>query len=1427
MTITPVDDPDVEGAETVTLTLTADAAYTLGASTSDTVTIADNDIGPGVITGELKTWHDVTITFDGPTTSESDTPNPFTDYRLIVTFTGPGAQTYDAPGYYAADGDAANTSADGASDSFSVTATDKAGVDFRGKGMLRYVGEHQFQFAETGEYFLKGGADSPENFLGYWEFDGTYDTGGLSTPGLIDGLHRYPNHVSDWNTGDPTWQSGEGKGIIGAVNYLSGQDINSIYFLTYNIDGGDGRDTWMWTSDTERWRFDASKLDQWEILFDHMDAMGVQLHVVTQEAENDHNLGGSGSLNNIRKLYYRELVARFGHHLAVQWNLGEENDNSDAERISFAQYIRDWDPYDHPIVVHCGYGTAGYFYDGLLGNVNFEGTSIQGDASSYNDKAIQLRDKSVTAGRKWAIYGDEQGPPVASDMSNVDQLRKDALWGNLTGGGAGVEWYFGYQDTFGDVQSEDFAVAQPLWEDTAIALDFFQTYVPFEAMAPDNALTAAADYVLADPGQTYVVYLPNGGTTNITLPAGTFDIKWYDPRVGGSLQDGTVTSVSGGGSVGIGDAPSQTTSDWAVLITYAGAALPTVSIDATDAAADEQGTDPGTFTVTRDDTAGDLDVNYTISGTASAGDYSETLTGTVTILDGQTTAAITVTPIDDAEVEGAESVTLTLSADAAYNLGSPTSDTVTIADNDVPGTIMGPYLQAMAADSVYVLMETDSTDDVIVDYGLTTAYGSQAVTESYVATQAPNNMHNVKLTGLSAGTLYHYRVSVDGGGTWTADNTFTTAVAPGTDFTFAWAGDVQGSGAPDWDTAILAIETYNPAFLIQGGDAVQAGDNYTQWEDDFFNAEFEAFVDGTPFYSAVGNHDGWGWSLTDEFLQFPSPGDPYYSFDYGDVHFLMLTGAVSTSNGSPQWNFAVNDLQNSTARWKIVYNHVGAYVGGGHGEQADFIDMATNIFEPYGVDVMLSGHNHFWQHNMVNGIDYVIASSIGGGYVSDPQPYTVYNEEVNGYAIIDVTYDTLTITGRRLSDGTVIENIVINKGAALPTVSITATDASADEEGPDAGQFTVTRDQTSGDLDVNYTVSGSAGAGDYVETLSGTVTIPDGQSSAVITVTPVDDADVEGPETLTLTLAADAAYTIGAPSSDTVNIADNDLPTGGELVDFETPGDENLFVDLLGGGVSLIRSPGHGGYMLEYYKNFESAVRYSPSGDYMLTEGTISADMEMRYRDTGGTSQGLLLKEWTDAGAQYGGYVAFLYPDNGNLRLFVGAHKTPSGGTQPWQFWRASQGEGHSDYISPAVDTYTPIIDASPHSLGWYNISAEMTYVGGDVQIQVTVTRPDLSTDVYTYTDSDVYAVQDSGRVGLVISGTWSNYARYDNYTITPATVLPTVTLSANDASAAEAGPDAGQFTVARSDTAGDLTVNYSVSGTASAGDYAETLSGS
>ncbi len=571
-----------------------------------------------VVSGELVQWQTVTLTFDGPEVSEDGDPNPFLDYRLQVTFRKADTNAEVAvAGFYAADGDAAESSAasggkwrvrfmptqpgewtwtasfrtgdgvalaendnagvptafDGAAGSLMVDLASPAAPGFHGKGMLRYTGGHYLQFADS-SHFLKGGADSPENFLGYFEFDGTFDTATHDRveTDTAEFIHEYSPHAGDWRPGDPSWQGGKGKNIIGALNYLAAQGMNSVYFLTYNLDGGDGKDTWMWTAPDVRTRFDVSKLAQWEIVFRHMSRLGIMLHVITHETENDEELGGGPDLNDIRKLYLRELIARFAHHPAVMWNLGEENDMPDRDRKQIAAYIRALDPYDHPITVHTHNRKALTGYDGILGDGGFEATSIQGEMAAANDEAIELRRRSAEAGRPWAIFHDEQTHadtgvmPDADDPSH-DGPRKGELWGNLMGGGSGVEWYFGYKYDHMDLNCEDWRSRQIMWDQTRHALEFFQTHLPFHEMAPDNSLASGEGaFVFAKPGEVYAVYLPNGGTTRLELAEGEYAVGWYDPRAGGELQAGSVETVAGPGPKALGAPAANRDQDWAVVV---------------------------------------------------------------------------------------------------------------------------------------------------------------------------------------------------------------------------------------------------------------------------------------------------------------------------------------------------------------------------------------------------------------------------------------------------------------------------------------------------------------------------------------------------------------------------------------------------------------------------------------------------------------------------------------------------------------------------------------------------------------------------------------------------------------------------------------------------------------------------------------------
>ena len=581
----------------------------LGDTAQATVTVVDPATADGVVSGTLRPWHRVTVDFLGQKTSEGAGNNPFLDSRLDVTFTHVASgRTYVVPGFFAADGQAAETGAtggdvwrarftpdepgtwtylasfrqgpavaislsptagtpaqfDGAVGSFEVGTANAGEPGFRGLGRLEYDGTHFLQEMGTGLPFLKGGCDSPENVLAFGDFD--------QTPAS----HAFVPHLGDWQPGDPVWHGDKGKGLIGGLNYLASMGVNSLYFLTYNV-GGDGDDVWPFTGKTQRLRYDVSKLAQWEIVFEHMDELGIQLHVVTQEQENDNGGFGldSGNLGTERKLYYRELVARFGHHLALVWNLGEENTNTNAQRKWFYDHIKALDPYDHPIVVHTFPEQQASVYQSALGYPILEGPSVQNDdAHKSHDDTLRWRSESIAAGRPWVVTLDEFGPasegvlPDSVDPTH-DVPRKEALWGNLIAGGAGAEWYFGYNFPHSDLTCEDWRSRENMWIQTTLALDFFREHVPYASMAPDDDLVGPTAWCLAQPGETYLVYLKNGGSTTLDLGAATggFSVRWFDPRNGGALQNGSVLNISGPGPKSIGTPPSEAGQDWAVLVT--------------------------------------------------------------------------------------------------------------------------------------------------------------------------------------------------------------------------------------------------------------------------------------------------------------------------------------------------------------------------------------------------------------------------------------------------------------------------------------------------------------------------------------------------------------------------------------------------------------------------------------------------------------------------------------------------------------------------------------------------------------------------------------------------------------------------------------------------------------------------------------------
>ena len=517
--------------------------------------------------GETELWHPITLTLDGPSAEEDGATNPFTDFALNVSFSQ-GSQSYIVPGYFAACGNAAETSCtggdqwrvhftpdtignwdyeisfregagvaingggtavadlDGLSGSFSIGSSTKSGNDFRSsdKGRLSYQGGHYLQF-ENGDPFFKVGADSPENTLAYEDFD--------ATPNRGDRRKDWWPHLDDFSSATGAdaflWQDTKGQELLGAWSYLADQGVNAVSFLTFSLGGDDenifphllrvslteydglGRNA-QWHQGVHHDRFDVSNFDQWDRVFSYADQLGLFLHFKTMETENDE-LMDDGAFGPERQLYYRELVARFGHHLALNWNLGEEYTLSTETARQTLTYLDAIDPYGHLRVLHTYPGQWDQHYGPLLGNQSaLTGASVQTGNQNFNEVRSTLTEwvsRSHDQGKAWVVALDEPGsasrgvaadsaypagqlPQSRNQSDNREAVRRRVLWNTLTAGGAGVEYYYGYQTGCDDLMCQDHETRQSKWNDAANAAAFFNAHIGRSALTmveSDSLLT--------------------------------------------------------------------------------------------------------------------------------------------------------------------------------------------------------------------------------------------------------------------------------------------------------------------------------------------------------------------------------------------------------------------------------------------------------------------------------------------------------------------------------------------------------------------------------------------------------------------------------------------------------------------------------------------------------------------------------------------------------------------------------------------------------------------------------------------------------------------------------------------------------------------------------------------------------------------------
>jgi hypothetical protein len=309
----------------------------------------------------------------------------------------------------------------------------------------------------------------------------------------------------------------------------------------------------------------------------------------------------------------------------------------------------------------------------------------------------------------------------------------------------------------------------------------------------------------------------------------------------------------------------------------------------------------------------------------------------------------------------------------------------------------GPYLQMPTTSSIIVRWRTDVATDSRVAYGPAPGSLSSFADDAGVTTE-----HIVDVTGLSTDTLYYYAIGTTGESVIVGDNNdhfFRTHPTPGASKPMRlWVtgdgGFANANGMAVRDAYAAFNGSSNADFWLLLGDNAYLLGSDTDYQAALFNMHHD-MLRNTPVWSTFGNHedassnDIAGTGPYFDMFSFPtaaqsggvaSGSEAYYSFDYANVHFIVLdsegpsAGVGNPAPTSPMMLWLVADLQATTADWVIAFWHRPPYSKGqlhdSDVEQSE-INMRTNVLptlESYGVDLVLTGHSHTYERSyLLNG----------------------------------------------------------------------------------------------------------------------------------------------------------------------------------------------------------------------------------------------------------------------------------------------------------------------------------------------------------------------------------------------------------------------------------------------------------------------------
>lgn len=325
---------------------------------------------------------------------------------------------------------------------------------------------------------------------------------------------------------------------------------------------------------------------------------------------------------------------------------------------------------------------------------------------------------------------------------------------------------------------------------------------------------------------------------------------------------------------------------------------------------------------------------------------------------------------------------------AAYNSAGSSSDLVLVPQLSINSTsTRGPYLQQGTPDSVVVRWRTASATDSRVRFGNAPGNLTSSVDDATVTTE-----HEIKLTGLAADTTYYYSIGSTNGvlAGDDPDHLFLTSPLVGTAKpTRLWVLGDSGTADANAQAVANAYENFSGAthtdlWLMLGDNAYYDGTD-SQYQAAVFDM-YPEMLRKSVLWPTLGNHDGHtADSATQtgpyyDIFTLPTNGEAgglasgteaYYSFDYGNIHFICLEShETDRSPGGAMMSWLTQDLAATSQEWIIAFWHHPPYSKGSHDSDTEtpLRQMRRNalpILEAAGVDLVLSGHSHSYERSFL------------------------------------------------------------------------------------------------------------------------------------------------------------------------------------------------------------------------------------------------------------------------------------------------------------------------------------------------------------------------------------------------------------------------------------------------------------------------------